>query len=78
MALVHVRGNRTDIRTTFEFLNLLLIFQCFTTNFSYCTKCKCMLVQYERYFMVCAPVREDNPLAKACGLSTRTDAQTIQ
>ena len=27
--------------------------------------------------MVCAYVREDNPLAKACGLSSRTYAQTI-
>ena len=35
------------------------------------------LVNSTRERLVCAPVRRDNPLAKARGLSLRTSAQTM-
>ena len=54
-------------------LHLLLIFQCLTPNISQCTKCI-----KKSYCMVCASVWEIIYSLKSCGLSCRTNTQTIQ
>ena len=38
-------------------LQILLVFQCFTSNIPQCTMSKCMPTQKEIYCMVCASVR---------------------